>query len=87
MKNYQKYLELEQKLIQMEQLIEELQEQEEEKEPGQMNYCAVCGKEIADWEDVEQTENELILTYKCATCGTYAEQHYKLVYDGLTIIE
>lgn len=83
MKIYEKYLELEQKLIEMEKLIDKLQEPV----AGQKNFCDVCGKPITDWDEVERTEDELILTYKCNECGTYAEQHYKLVYDGATIIE
>lgn len=45
------------------------------------NHCKKCGRKITDWEEVEQTENELILTYRCP-CGFYADQHYKLIYDG-----
>ena len=79
MNNYTKHLELEQKLIEMEETIEKLQSKEE-------TSCGNCGKLIEDYEDVEYKEDEVILTYRCA-CGAYAEQYYKLVYNGTKVIE
>ena len=51
-----------------------------EREAQERNNCMACGKPITDWEDVEQKENEIIFTYRCS-CGCYADQHYKLIYD------
>ena len=44
-----------------------------------MDNCIKCGKPITDWEEVEQRETELVLTYKCS-CGFYGEQYYDLIY-------
>lgn len=80
-RNYTDYLLLEQQLIKMEQMLEQIQEEEKKKD-----FCIGCGKRITDWEDVEYTDKEVILTYRCP-CGTYAEQHHKLVYGGTKVIE
>ena len=81
MENYTKYLEMEQQLIEMEKMLDKLQKEEEQKD-----FCIGCGKRIEDWDDVEHTDKEVILTYRCS-CGIYAEQHYKLVYGGTKVIE
>jgi hypothetical protein len=77
MNNYTKYLELEQKLIEMEKMLETMDNQ---------NKCGNCGALIADWDDVEFTGTEVILTHKCA-CGRYAEVHNRVVYDRTEVIE
>lgn len=77
MNNYTQYLELEQKLIEMEQMLETLEEH---------NKCGHCGKQIEDWDDVEFTGTEVILTYKCA-CGRYAEVHNRVIFDRTEVIQ
>lgn len=52
---------------------------------AEINNCINCGSLITDWEETEQTNNELIMTYVCA-CGCRAEQHFKLTYVGTEII-
>ena len=70
----------------MERNTRELEELIKQREKEERENCMRCGRKITDWEDVEQTETELILTYKCH-CGCYAEQHYKLSYDRTEEIE
>lgn len=77
MENYTKYLELEQKLIEMEKMLETFEAQDK---------CGNCGSPITDWDDVEFTGTEVILTHKCA-CGRYAEVHNRVVYDRTEVIE
>lgn len=57
-----------------------IKQQIEEQEKYESSHCRQCGKAITDWEKVKQSNEEIILTYKCP-CGYYADQHYKLVYD------
>ncbi len=57
-----------------------------QREKEERNNCIRCGKPITDWEEVEQTDTELIMTYKCS-CGCYADQHFKLIYDRTEEIE
>ena len=56
------------------------------REREERNNCMRCGKPIAHWEEVEQTETELIMSYRC-DCGCLAEQHFKLIYDRTEEIE
>lgn len=77
MENYTKCLELEQKLIEIEEMLEEMDAQ---------NKCSNCGKFIEDWEDVEYTGTEVILTYKC-TCGHYVALHHRVVFDRAEVIQ
>lgn len=60
--------------------------QRKQREKEERNNCMRCGKPIAHWEEVEQTETELIMTYKCE-CGCLGEQHFKLIYDRTEEIE
>ena len=48
--------------------------------------CGCCGQTIQEWDDVEFTGEEVILTYKC-DCGRYAEIHNKLLLDNIKVIE
>jgi hypothetical protein len=77
MENYIKHLELEQKLIEIEEMLETFDSQEK---------CGNCGRPITDWEDVEFTGAGVILTHKCE-CGRYAEIRNKVVYDKTVVIE
>lgn len=47
---------------------------------GAQDCCIRCGGRIEDYEDVEQTDKEMIYTYKCPHCGFYGVQHHELVY-------
>ena len=49
-------------------------------------YCGNCGQLITDWEDVEFTGEELILTHNCE-CGRYAELKHRIVFDSIKVIE
>ena len=42
--------------------------------------CFNCGGRIEDYEDIEQTDKEMLYTYKCPHCGFYGVQHHELVY-------
>lgn len=75
--NYANHLLLERKLFEMETAIDEVMTHE---------HCGNCGALINDWDDVEYTDKEVIMTHKCA-CGRYAEVHYKLVFDKINVIE
>lgn len=44
-------------------------------------HCAHCDNSIEEWEEVEQTDNELIQYYHCSWCGFNGAQHYKLEYS------
>ena len=59
---------------------EAIREQIRARQEYERNHCQRCGKSITEWEDVEQKENEIIFSYRCS-CGYYADQHYKLIYD------
>lgn len=56
------------------------------REHKELTHCIECGRQITDWDTIEQTDTELIQTYICP-CGCVAEQHYQLTYTGTTIVK
>ena len=75
--NYANHLLLERKLVEIDEAIDNVMKRE---------HCGNCGALIEDYDDVEFTGTEVILTHKCA-CGRYAEVHNRVVYDRTIILE
>jgi hypothetical protein len=77
MENYIECLKLEQKLIEIEKMLETF---------DILDKCGNCKRPITDWEDVEFTGDKVILTHKCE-CGRYVEIHNKVVFDKIVVVE
>lgn len=45
------------------------------------NHCPNCGSGNIDYYDVYQDAELIIYYFKCLDCGTYAEEHFDIVYN------
>ena len=52
-----------------------------EREQYERTHCRKCGREITDWDEVIQTDTELIQHYHC-DCGYWGNLYYKLTFGG-----
>lgn len=58
-----------------------------QREENERNYCIRCGAEITHFEETQFEGNSLTMTYKCDSCGCYAEQRFSVAYEGTEEIE
>lgn len=58
-----------------------------EREQYERNYCIRCGAEITHYEETEFNGNSLTMTYRCDSCGCYAEQSFSVAYIETEEIE
>ncbi len=58
-----------------------------QREENERNHCIRCGAEITHFEETEFDGNSLTMTYKCDSCGCYAEQSFSVAYIGTEEIE
>lgn len=58
-----------------------------QREENERNYCIRCGAEITHFEETQFEGNSLTMTYKCDSCGCYAEQRFSVAYEETEEIE